>query len=113
MSLAARSGTERHPERYAERRPLPNGALMTTPRKSTTPQLRVLGALLWLTAASHAAGCGDGGRGAPGTGTGGAGAGTGGAGGIPSDDQPIALTEYTMSYRTAVRIPGDGAVMAA
>lgn len=50
--------------------------------------------------------------GAVGSGTGGA-PGTGGAAGAAPMGQPVDNTDYTVSYRSGVRVPGDGAVMAA
>jgi hypothetical protein len=90
---------------------------MTTPLKFTTPPPRFLGVLLGLTAASGLIGCGgSGSHGAAGTGGGaggGAGSGTGGTGGSPPSGQTVGPADYTVSYRTAVRVPGDGVVMAA
>lgn len=91
---------------------------MTTGRVFAPPKLRVPGALLWLTVAADLVGCGGGGtHGAAGPGTGGASGENGGSGGATggrsADGQPVALAEYTVSYRTEVRVPGDGAVLAA
>ena len=96
----------------------------SNPRSRTTSNV-----LLSLSAAAALAGCGGGGAGqASGTG-GGAGAGpgtggntgsgtggnvgTGGTAGATPAGQPVDDTAYTVSYRSAVRVPGDGAVMAA
>ena len=100
--------------------------------RSTSPKLTprsrtLLDVLLSVSAAAALAGCGGGGAGQAGTGGVGASTGTGaktgsgtggtagiaGTGGTTPPGQPVGDADYTVSYRTGVRVPSDGTVMAA
>ncbi|HEY2900512.1 MAG TPA: hypothetical protein VGL59_08050 [Polyangia bacterium] len=68
---------------------------MATRARSTSATFHALGATLWMTVAASLAGCGSG----------------GGSGSKPSDKTPFDPSDYTVSYRSLVRVPSDGAVM--
>ena len=100
---------------------------MAKRREPTKLAPRFLLSLLLPLSAAALAGCGGDAGAGPGQGTGGAvgsggsGAGAGGAtstggagsGGATPAGQTVDNADYTVSYRSAVRVPGDGTVMAA
>ncbi len=59
--------------------------------RRTTTTLRASGAMLWLTVGTSLAGCGGSSK--------------------PSDKTALDPSDYTVSYRSAVRVPSDGTVM--
>src|SRR6202142_3174806 len=69
---------------------------MTKRARQTNSTLRASGAMLWVTVGAGLAGCSGSGS---------------GSGTKPSDKTQLDLSAYTVSYRSQVRVPGDGSVM--